>query len=92
MRLKLGRPDIGGYRDRFDVPAASPDSELTVMWLGVSTMLVRDGATALLTDGFFSRPGLVEVGLGRAQSDEHPFQASGFRPRRGERGGRVGIF
>ena len=41
MRLKLGRPDIGGYRDRFDVPAASPDSELTVMWLGVSTMLVR---------------------------------------------------
>lgn len=65
MRLKLGRPDIGGYRDRFDVPSASPDSEPTVMWLGVSTLLVRDGATALLTDGFFSRPGLLDVGLGR---------------------------
>lgn len=65
MRLKLGRPDIGGYRERFDVPSASPDSALTVMWLGVSTVLVRDGATALLTDGFFSRPGLLDVGLGR---------------------------
>ena len=65
MRLKLGRPDIGGYRDRFDVPSAAPDSEPTVTWLGVSTLLVRDGATALLTDGFFSRPGLLDVGLGR---------------------------
>ena len=65
MRLKLGRPDIGGYRNRFDVPSASPDSEPTVMWMGVSTLLVRDGETALLTDGYFSRPGLLQVGLGR---------------------------
>lgn len=33
--------------------------------MGVSTLLVRDGETALLTDGFFSRPGLLEVGLGK---------------------------
>lgn len=34
-------------------------------WLGVSTLLVDDGTSAILTDGFFSRPGLARVGLGR---------------------------
>lgn len=65
MRLKWGRPDIDRYRDRFDLPTAAPDAELTVTWMGVSTLLVRDSDTALLTDGYFSRPGLLEVGLGR---------------------------
>lgn len=65
MRLKWGRPDIGAYRVRFDLPQATGDAPLTVTWMGVSTLLVRDRDTALLTDGFFSRPGLLEVGLGR---------------------------
>lgn len=65
MRLKLGRPDIDRYRDRFDVPAADPDAALSVTWLGVSTLLVDDGTSALLTDGFFSRPPLLDVGLRR---------------------------
>ena len=63
MRLKLGRPDISRYRDRLDVPVAQPDSAVTVSWLGVSTLLVDDGASAVLTDGFFSRPSLLDVGL-----------------------------
>ena len=63
MRLKLGRPDIARYRDRFDTPAAGPGTPITLTWLGVSTLLVDDGATAFLTDGFFSRPGLLDVGL-----------------------------
>ena len=65
MRLKFGRPDLGAYRDRFDAPAAAPDSDLTVTWLGVSTLLIDDGTTALMTDGFFSRPSYVDVGLRR---------------------------
>ena len=65
MRLKLGRPDIARYRERFDVPAAGLDSAVTVTWLGVSTVLVDDGTSALLTDGFFSRPSLLDVGLRR---------------------------
>ncbi len=65
MRLKLGRPDIGRYRDRFDVPEADPDTELSVTWLGVSTLLVDDGTSSLLTDGFFSRPPMLDVGLRR---------------------------
>jgi L-ascorbate metabolism protein UlaG (beta-lactamase superfamily) len=63
MRLKPGRPDIREHADRFDVPAAGPESTLTVTWLGVATLLLDDGASALMTDGFFSRPGLLTVGL-----------------------------
>lgn len=65
MRIKLGRPDIGAYRDRFDVPVADPDSALAVTWLGVSTVLIDDGTTAIMTDGFFSRPSMFDVGLRR---------------------------
>lgn len=65
MRLKLGRPDINRYAGRFDLPDAGADAPVSVTWLGVSTLLVDDGASALLTDGFFSRPGLREVALGR---------------------------
>lgn len=70
MRLRLGRPALDDYRDRFDLPAAEPDSALSVTWLGVSTLLVDDGTTALMTDGFFSRPGLLDVGLRRLAPSE----------------------
>lgn len=69
MRLKLGRPDLSAYAERFDVPPATDDSPLTVTFLGVSTVLVDDGSSALLTDGFFSRPGLRQVLLGRLAPD-----------------------
>lgn len=61
MRLKLGRPFISDFANRFDVPPADAGTPLTVMWLGVSTLLVNDGQSALMTDGFFSRPGLSTV-------------------------------
>ncbi|GAY19176.1 MBL fold metallo-hydrolase [Mycobacterium sp. shizuoka-1] len=70
MRLKLGRPDIDRYRSRFDVPAAAQDAALSITWLGVSTVLVDDGTTALLTDGFFSRPSLLDVGLRRLKPSD----------------------
>jgi L-ascorbate metabolism protein UlaG (beta-lactamase superfamily) len=63
MRLKPGRPDIGAYTRYFNVPEAAADSPLTVTWAGVTTLLVDDGSSALMTDGFFSRPGLATVGL-----------------------------
>ncbi len=63
MRVKLGRPDLKKYSALFDVPAATDSSELTLTWLGVSTLLVSDGTHAFLTDGFFSRPSLIQVGV-----------------------------
>lgn len=65
MRLRLGRPDLGDYAKHFDAPAAAPSSPLSVTWAGVTTLLVDDGTSAVLTDGFFSRPGLITVGAGR---------------------------
>jgi L-ascorbate metabolism protein UlaG (beta-lactamase superfamily) len=65
MRPKLGRPDIGRYSHRFDVPAADSDAQLRVTWMGVATLLVDDGSCALLTDGYFSRPSLARVAAGK---------------------------
>lgn len=38
---------------------------VTMTWLGVTTLLFDDGETQILIDGFFSRPTLLDVALGR---------------------------
>ncbi|OBK30305.1 MBL fold metallo-hydrolase [Mycobacterium asiaticum] len=63
MRLRLGRPDLDRYSDRFDVPAAA--GGLSATWMGVATLLLDDGSSALMTDGYFSRPGLAKVAAGK---------------------------
>ncbi len=65
MRLRLGRPDINRYADRFDVPAAGLGAPLSVTWMGVATLLIDDGSSALMTDGYFSRPGLARIAAGK---------------------------
>jgi L-ascorbate metabolism protein UlaG (beta-lactamase superfamily) len=39
------------------------------MFLGVSTLLISDGASAILTDGFVTRPSLLRVAIGRLRPD-----------------------
>jgi L-ascorbate metabolism protein UlaG (beta-lactamase superfamily) len=70
MPLRPGRPDIADYTDRFDVPSAGPDAPLTATWLGVATLLLDDGASALMTDGFFSRPSLSRVAMRKVAPSE----------------------
>ena len=65
----FGRPDLATRADRFCVPDASEQAPLSVTFLGVSTLLLDDGTSAVMTDGFFSRPGLLAVGLGRIAPD-----------------------
>ncbi len=65
MRLRPGRPDLADHARLFDLPEAKPDAPLSIRWLGVSTLLIDDGRDALLTDGFFSRPSLPRVLLGK---------------------------
>src|SRR3712207_8489893 len=67
MGRRWGRPDISRYADRFDVPAA--DGGLAVTFLGVASLLVSDGTSAVLTDGFFSRPSPPRVLLRRIAPD-----------------------
>lgn len=71
MRLKLGRPDLDGYSDRFDVPRAG-EHRPSVTFLGVATLLIDDGESAVMTDGFFTRPGLRRVLLGQIAPDLTP--------------------
>ena len=74
MRARLGRPDLARYADRFDVPEA--EGAFATTFLGVSTVLVDDGETALLTDGYFSRPSMGRVLLGRLTPDEARIDAA----------------
>jgi L-ascorbate metabolism protein UlaG (beta-lactamase superfamily) len=67
MRLKLGRPVLEDFAEQFDVPPAAAGTPLTVTWLGVATLLISDGESALMTDGFFSRPSLATVAVKRIE-------------------------
>ena len=81
MRLKLGRPDLSQYSELFNVPIANDPSRLTVTFLGVSTLLVSDGQHAFMTDGFFSRPGLIPVGIGKIKPHSARIDAALARTR-----------
>jgi L-ascorbate metabolism protein UlaG (beta-lactamase superfamily) len=65
MRLRPGRPRVARHSHRFSVPVAESAAPLTVTWLGVSTLLLNDGSSALMTDGYFSRLSLARVVLGK---------------------------
>jgi L-ascorbate metabolism protein UlaG (beta-lactamase superfamily) len=50
------------------IPYAKPAAQntaLKVTWLGVATVLIDDGETQIMTDGFVSRPSLLDLLLGR---------------------------
>lgn len=68
MRLKWGRPSLADQPVAFDVPEAGGDVGVT--FVGVSTLLFRDSDTAVLFDGFFSRPSLLRVAVARLRPDE----------------------
>ncbi|WP_116451620.1 MBL fold metallo-hydrolase [Blastococcus litoris] len=74
MRLRPGRPDLRPHAGLFDVPAAT--GAFGVTFLGVSSLLFDDGEHALLTDGFFSRPSLLRVGLGKVAPDDARIDAA----------------
>lgn len=74
MRLRLGRPDVAAHAARVDVPPAT--GRFGVTFLGVSTLLLDDGEHALMTDGFFSRPPLLRVGLGKVAPDRTRIDAA----------------
>ncbi|MGW6379049.1 MBL fold metallo-hydrolase [Rhodococcus sp. NPDC055112] len=74
MRLRLGRPDINRYADRFDLAPATDG--LAVTFLGVASLLLDDGSSAIMTDGFFTRPGLPRVLLGRIAPDPDRIDAA----------------
>lgn len=57
-------PEISDYAKLAPPPPPSPP-RLRATFLGVSTILFEDGETAILTDGFFTRPNPKELLLGK---------------------------
>lgn len=68
--LKSVDPAID-YGHLFDAPAVEGPGagSVRVTFLGVSTLLVEDGENRLMTDGFFSRPGLLRARFGRLRTN-----------------------
>jgi L-ascorbate metabolism protein UlaG (beta-lactamase superfamily) len=62
-------PSLTPYANLMLAPADSTHAEMRVTFLGVSTLLLDDGETAILTDGFFSRPGRFRVVAGKIAPD-----------------------
>jgi L-ascorbate metabolism protein UlaG (beta-lactamase superfamily) len=58
-------------------PAAQvPAGRVRAVFLGVSTILFDDGRTAIMTDGFFSRPGVARLIFGRLGPDRTRVEAA----------------
>ena len=62
-------PDLAPYRALGWQVAPARVPEVKVSFLGVATILIDDGETSLLTDGFFSRPGMMRVFFGQVKPD-----------------------
>jgi L-ascorbate metabolism protein UlaG (beta-lactamase superfamily) len=56
-----------------DIEGAEPEpGDVTMTWLGVTTLLFDDGETQILIDGFISRPGMIDIVLRRDVSNNIP--------------------
>ncbi len=62
-------PSLHTVEPLFWPTTAPPNTPVKVSFLGVATVLLDDGETALLTDGFFSRPDKMTVFLGKVAPD-----------------------
>ncbi|WP_208106882.1 MBL fold metallo-hydrolase, partial [Streptomyces sp. GC420] len=56
-------------------PGTESGTGLRVVYFGTSSVLIRDGRTSLLVDGFFSRPALRRVLFGRIGPDRELIEA-----------------
>lgn len=56
----LSHPSLAPYAS-LEMQGLSRAGGLRARFFGATTLQVDDGATAIMTDGFFSRPGLVQV-------------------------------
>ena len=56
-------------REGYDELKPSTGGPLTARFFGVSTILLSDGNTAIMTDGFFSRPGAGKLLFGKIAPD-----------------------
>ena len=61
----LLRPSLSPWVELREPAADHAPGRLRAVFLGVSTILLTDGETAVLTDGFFSRPSKLDLAFKR---------------------------
>lgn len=83
MKLPFNHPSLRPYRDCRERPATDADDGLTAWFLGTSSVLVTDGHTWLLSDGFVTRPGLLRFIAGTIAPDPVKVQTAIDRLRMG---------
>jgi L-ascorbate metabolism protein UlaG (beta-lactamase superfamily) len=64
------RPDVSSFAALKPAAAVSRNAPLRVTFLGVSTLLFDDGQTAILLDGFFTRPNSRQLFLEKISPDK----------------------
>lgn len=69
-------PSLDAWRSLALPDAPAESGKLRVTFLGVSSLLLDDGETAILTDGFFTRPPKQRVLFGRVEPDRGLIAAS----------------
>jgi L-ascorbate metabolism protein UlaG (beta-lactamase superfamily) len=67
IALPFARPRLSRYAQHFQPEA--PGAAVTAVFLGTSSVLLRDSETSIMTDGFFTRPGLRNMVGARVAPD-----------------------
>ena len=68
--LLRSHPALDAY-DELSLPAGTrPQTAVRATFLGVATILLDDGETAILTDGFFTRPSIGQLFFGKIAPDK----------------------
>jgi L-ascorbate metabolism protein UlaG (beta-lactamase superfamily) len=66
--VACGAPSLEPYAPWFDTAPSPPEDQMTVRFMGTSTVSFDDGVTRILIDGFFSRPSIGDA-LGLSPND-----------------------
>ena len=67
--LMLVRDDLSSFESYFVASEETSDPAITVRYMGNTNLLISDGTTTLLTDGWFSRPSTSELLFGEIGPD-----------------------
>ncbi len=67
--LLLVRDDLSSFDGYFVASTSEPAAAITVRYMGNTNLLISDGTTALLTDGWFSRPSTTQLLFGEIAPD-----------------------
>ena len=80
VRELLTTPDLDAWPQESPYREPQQPGAVRATFLGVSTVLLDDGVNAVLTDGFFSRPGILQTSLGRIGPNSRRIAAALRRP------------